>query len=357
MEQTVMNEDHDAGERAGQAFRAAIAEQLDTTQQELQEIEMLLEQSQLEVNRLTQRNATATGNLQRIHMHFDTLPREEIRTAYEAALDAQQRLFVLRSQVEKLQSDQSKLQRLADVLEQFLSFLEREQPTIPKKRSQVATAELLESMINAQESERQKLSRQMHDGPAQALSNLILEADIAMRLFDVDRAKAYEELGALKDSATSTFQKVRDFIFELRPMMLDDLGLIPTIKKYTSAFKEQTQLDVRLGLGGSERRLESYLEVMIFRAIQELLHNAASHSQASQIKVQVDLMETEVRVTVEDNGQGFDTASLDFDKAVGLKVIKERIEMLGGRFELHSQIGGGTQVSFVVPASVLVFNE
>jgi signal transduction histidine kinase len=68
-------------------------------------------------------------------------------------------------------------------------------------------------------------------------------------------------------------------------------------------------------------------------------------------------METEVRVTVEDNGQGFDTANLDLEKTVGLKVIKERVEMLGGRFELHSQIGGGTQVIFVVPAAILVSNE
>ena len=144
-------------------------------------------------------------------------------------------------------------------------------------------------IVNAQEAERQRLSRQMHDGPAQAMSNFILQTEIAMRLLDVDPAQAKEELGSLKNAAMTTFQKVRNFIFELRPMMLDDLGLIPTIRKYMDAFKEQTGLEVNLTVTGTERRLEPYLEIMIFRAIQELLGNAARHSQAATIKMHVDM--------------------------------------------------------------------
>ena len=101
-------------------------------------------------------------------------------------------------------------------------------------------------IINAQEAERQRLSRQMHDGPAQAMSNFILQTEIAMRLLDVDAAQAKEELGNLKAAAMGTFQKVRNFIFELRPMMLDDLGLVPTVRKYVDAFKDQTGLDISL---------------------------------------------------------------------------------------------------------------
>jgi two-component system sensor histidine kinase DegS len=212
-------------------------------------------------------------------------------------------------------------------------------------------------MINAQEAERQRLSRQMHDGPAQALSNLILETEIAMRLFDVDKSKAYEALGDLKNSATAAFQQVRDFIFELRPMMLDDLGLVPTLKKYSTAFKDQSQVDVRLIVNGTDRRLETYLEVLIFRAIQELLGNAYGHNQATQVKIQLDMLETDVRVSVEDNGQGFNTDNLDDDRDMGIKIVRDRVEMLGGKFDVQSQIGGGTRVSFQVPAAILVFNE
>ena len=99
-------------------------------------------------------------------------------------------------------------------------------------------------LVNVQEAERQRLSRQMHDGPAQALSNFILQTEIAMRLLDVDPVQARSELGNLKVAAMSTFQKVRNFIFELRPMMLDDLGLAPTIRRYADMFKEQAGVEV-----------------------------------------------------------------------------------------------------------------
>jgi len=357
MERTGMNEESDQDTNELKSVRATIAEQYDAALQELREIGLLLEQSQQEVNRLTQRNASATGNLQRVHMQFDSLPREEIRMAYETSLDSQQRLFVMRGQLEKLQSDQARLQNLVDLQVQFLKYLDEAQPDIPRKRSATATIELLETMINAQEAERQRLSRQMHDGPAQALSNLILETEIAMRLFDIDKSKAYEELGDLKNTATAAFQQIRDFIFELRPMMLDDLGLVPTLKKYCSAFKDQSRLDMRLIVNGTERRLETYLEVLIFRAIQELLGNAYGHSQATQVKVQLDMLDTVVRISVEDNGRGFNTDNLNDEKGMGLKVVKERVEMLGGKFDIQSQIGGGTQVNFEVPAAISEFNE
>jgi len=190
----------------------------------------------------------------------------------------------------------------------------------------------------------------MHDGPAQALSNFILQTEIAMRLMDVDVAQAREELNNLKASAMSTFQKVRNFIFELRPMMLDDLGLIPTIKRYADTFKEQSSLEVSVIVSGQERRLESYVEVMIFRALQELLGNASRHSQASLVKVMIDMSDVLAKVTVDDNGKGFNTEILMQGNSLGLNLIRDRVEMLGGAFEIDSILGKGTRVTFTIPA-------
>jgi two-component system, NarL family, sensor histidine kinase DegS len=206
--------------------------------------------------------------------------------------------------------------------------------------------------VNAQEAERQRLSRQMHDGPAQAMSNFILQTEIAMRLLDVDPAQAKEELSNLKNSALGTFQKVRNFIFELRPMMLDDLGLVPTIRKYVEAFKEQTSLDAALTVTGVERRMEPYLEVMIFRAIQELLGNAARHSQAAAVKLHIDMGNENVRVSVDDNGRGFDPEAALTGGSLGLKLIQERVEMLGGKFDVDSAIGKGARIVITVPAHI-----
>src|SRR6266511_26067 len=322
--------------------------EVEETEKALREVTMKIEQSQGEVIKLSQRNAAITTPLQQLQNQFDKLPPQEIRNAYDSALDAQQRLFVMRGQLEKLQNEKSHLER-------FKSALERARLTSGSASSGAAAGGSrgslanIEMIVNAQEAERQRLSRQMHDGPAQALSNFILQTEIAMRLLDVDPVQAKDELGNLKTSAMGTFQKVRNFIFELRPMMLDDLGLIPTIRKYADAFKEQTGLDVNVTVTGNERRLESYLEVMIFRALQELLGNAARHSQATMIKVQVDLGNEIARVSVDDNGKGFDPETLKQSNNLGLKLIQERAEMLGGNFEIDSAAGKGTRISFIVP--------
>jgi two-component system sensor histidine kinase DegS len=207
----------------------------------------------------------------------------------------------------------------------------------------------MEMIINAQEAERQRLSRQMHDGPAQAMSNFILQTEIAMRLLDVDAAQAKEELSNLKASAMGTFQKVRNFIFELRPMMLDDLGLAPTLRKYVDAFKDQTGLDINLVITGGDRRVAPYLEIMIFRAVQELLGNTSRHSQASMVKIALEMGSDLIRVSVDDNGKGFDPQTVLKGNSLGLKLIRERTEMLGGTFSADSAVGKGARISFSIP--------
>lgn len=330
-----------------------IADQLERAKQELEEIEMLLEQSELEVNKLTQRNATATTNLQRAQSQFERIPREEIRIAYDGALDAQQRLFVLRGQVEKLRSDKEHLSKKIELLELMSNILSEEEVSIKEPQTSSDTVELLEKLVQAQEAERLRLSRQMHDGPAQAMSNLILETEIAMRLFDVNKEQAYQELGTLRDSASKTFQQVRDFIFELRPMMLDDLGLIPTVKKYVEAVQDASGNTIKLGVTGTERRMEPYLEVLIFRAVQELLRNALEYSQANQITIEMDVEDSFIQVLVQDDGHGFEVQEIEQEPGMGLKLIKERVAMINGEFELASELGGGTRVSFKVPDSML----
>lgn len=324
--------------------------ELDETQRALREVTLMIEQSQGELAKMTQRNAAITTHLQQSQKGSSI---EDLKMAYDSALDAQQRLLVMRSQLEKLQNDKTHLEKIKAVLEQAgsagtASVSSNEiSPNTSGLKSQLAGIEMI---VNAQEAERQRLSRQMHDGPAQALSNFILQTEIAMRLLDADPVQAKAELGNLKTSAMSTFQKVRNFIFELRPMMLDDLGLIPTLRKYADAFKEQTGLDVGITITGTERRLESYLEVMIFRAVQELLGNATRHSQATMVKVQVDLGADMVRVSVDDNGKGFDPETIKQANNLGLKLIRERAEMLRGSFEIDSAAGSGARITFSVPA-------
>ena len=320
---------------------------LEETQRALRDVNLKIEQSQNELGKLTQRNATVTTHLQQAQAKIEKIPPAELRTVYDSALDTQQRLLFMRGQLEKLQNDREHLSKLKTVLEQVAP---QGGKAIDNPAAGGGNTASVEMLVDAQESERQRLSRQMHDGPAQALSNFILQTEIAMRLLDVDPGQAREELSNLKVAAMSTFQKVRNFIFELRPMMLDDLGLAPTLRKYTEAFREQTSLDVNVAVTGTERRTEPYIEVMIFRAIQELIGNASRHSQATTARVLLDMGEHMIRVTVDDNGKGTDMDALDQTGSLGLKLIRERVEMLGGSFEIDSAVGKGTRVVFSVPA-------
>ncbi len=331
-----------------EAFLEESHAQFESAQRGIAEIRLLVEQSHGEVEKLAKRNADITSRIHQLQAHFDTVPREDIRTAYDDALDAQQRLYTMRGQLEKLQSDGEHLQTFSDYLTRTLQIL-GEGPSIgvDEEVGTLGDSEtVFGQIVQAQEDERRKISRQMHDGPAQVLTNFILQAEIAARLFDTDIELARDELENLKESANSSFVKIRDFIFELRPMMLDDLGLVPTVKRYAEAFKEKTGLDVVVLNTGIERRLESHHEVVLFRAIQTLLANVRDHAQATLVKITVDLDEMSARASIEDNGIGFDPEIIETEEyeSRSLHTLLNQIELLGGIVEIDSKPGEGARI-------------
>ncbi|MEX2030310.1 MAG: histidine kinase [Anaerolineales bacterium] len=333
-------------------FVRSTRSELEQVRAQLKEIGLLVEQSQGEVDKLAQRNASIAVRIHQLHAHFDTVPREDIRATYEAAQDAQQRLFTMRGQLEKLQSDQVHLKRYQDFLAKAMTLVEGG-AKMEVGEAVAGDGKLggIEGLIEAQEDERRKISRQIHDGPAQALSNFILQTEIALRLFDTDPERARQELTELKAAAAATFAHVRDFIFDLRPMMLDDLGLVPTVRRYTEAFKEKTGLDITLVVTGTERRLETHREVLVFRTVQELLGNVRDHAQATQAKVVVDLDQHQVRASVEDNGRGFDKTVLEGDGEEGrnLRMLRDRLLQVSGELDLDTSPTKGTRVAISMP--------
>jgi len=331
------------------SLRENIEMELEETKHKLENVSTKLRQSQDEVDKLAQKNVQFSSQLQRLKSNIDDLSAQEVQSTYDEALEAQQRLFVMRGQMEKLQSEQVQLQEYVDQLQHMKDqFLDK--PQLGDGKDTPDAGELIESVIQAQEAERHRLSRKMHDGPAQALSNFILQAEIAQRLFDMDIEQARDELDELKVTASATFEKVRDFIFELRPMMLDDLGLVPTLRHYVEAYREQSDMDVMFSASGTERRLDGYLEIMVFRAVQELLSNASRHSEGSKVTIHIDTQEDSVEVSVEDDGKGFNVNQA-LDGSMGLKVIQDRVEILGGEMIMDTAVGQGARIHFEIPAS------
>ncbi len=348
-----MDNDPNALAKATDEFQEKLITDLQATKTTLSEVSATLNQSQNELNRLMQVKANVTAQLQQLSGDSDTVSKTDIRNAFNSAMDAQQRLLVMRGQLDKLQEQKNALQKYQSMLEEVLDYLlngKNKSGTVHESSDRVA---MLEMLITSQESERQRLSRQMHDGPAQALSNFIVQSEIASRMYDIDQSKAKEELEKLKSSAMSTFQKIRSYISDLRPMMLDDLGLVPTIKRYVHNLKEQTGVDVNLVVNGTYRRLKPYIEVYIFRAMQELIGNAIKHNMDNVSKIKIDVSLTLennlAKAEIKDNGKGIKQEEIQSSGGLGLKLIRERAQLLGGSLEIVSSESDGTQVSLTIP--------
>lgn len=329
-------------------------------QKRIKELGSLIDQSQAEVRKLQQRSVDVTAALSRIEANFDSVPRNDIKMAYTAALDTRARLLTVQSQLEKFHQDRSQLEHFAQLLENQLRMLAavpagayQPLPVAQDGAGQgggLSNATIVR-VVQSQESERQRLARQMHDGPAQSLTNFILQAEICRRLFDRNPDRAGEELDNLKSAASNTFQKVRDFIFELRPMMLDDLGLAPTLRRYVDVFADKSGIETRINITGEERRrLEPHLEVMMFRTVQELLGYAREIVGSNHVEAILDISSDPIKAELTFNGKSVDDIEAEVPekaRAFSLTNLIERLELVGGSIQFAND-GESNRVSITL---------
>lgn len=204
-------------------------------------------------------------------------------------------------------------------------------------------------IIEAQEEERRRLSREIHDGPAQMLANVMLRSDLVDRTYrERGVEEAMVEMRSLKKMVRSALYEVRRIIYDLRPMALDDLGLIPTLKKYIATMEDYNDITISFTSLGKERRLESKYEVALFRLMQESVQNALKHAEASHIKVKVEMTLQSTMIIVKDDGKGFDPNEKK-DQSFGLVGMRERVDMLEGELSIDSSPGEGTIVTIQIP--------
>jgi len=198
------------------------------------------------------------------------------------------------------------------------------------------------------EDERMRIARDMHDGPAQLLANLVLKAEIVERVFDLDRDTAMTELADFKATVRIALEETRKLIFDLRPMTLDDLGLMPTLRKFCVDFEQRSGMRTRLNVVGAERRLPGDLEASLFRIVQEAMANARKHSGGDTIDVTVMIGPQRVVASVRDNGRGFDVAAAQVraerTRHLGLVSMRERAGLENGVLDITSVPGHGSQV-------------
>lgn len=213
-------------------------------------------------------------------------------------------------------------------------------------------------IIEAQEEERKRVSREIHDGPAQMLANVMMRSELIERIFrDRGAEDGFQEIKNLRQNVRNALYEVRRIIYDLRPMALDDLGLIPTLRKYlytTEEYNGKVKIHFQCIGETEDQRLAPQFEVALFRLAQEAVSNALKHSESEEITVKVEITKDFVILMIKDNGKGFDLkeAKEKKNKSFGLLGMKERVDLLEGTMTIDSKIGLGTFIMIKVPLSL-----
>ena len=210
--------------------------------------------------------------------------------------------------------------------------------------------QLLERLISAQEEERRRVARELHDEAGQALSAIMLDMAMAIDALPDGTTEAKQRLSQSRTLAAQTLGDLRKLIYDLRPEVLDHLGLAPALRSYVKSRLEAKNIKVRLSLSGLENRLPARMETTIFRIIQEATTNVVRHSGASTVSINLAVTNSMVNASVEDNGKGFDVeAALQASESWGLRGIRERVGLVGGQLSIKSVPGQGTHIKFQIP--------
>ena len=321
----------------------------------------------LETDDLAREERTTKSKLMVVSRDFNKYSEQDIRLAYEEANNIKVRLVLKRQEEKELISKRNSLEvslrktfeivekaeRLVSQVGVAMDFLKGNLNDIFETIEDMNKKQSLGiKIIEAQEEERMRVSREIHDGPAQSMANVVLKAELCEKLLNIDLSQAKDELNELKDIARNSIKDVRRIIYDLRPMSLDDLGLIPTLQRYIDKFMEETGINVDLMILDNPEEIKPIIEIACFRIIQEALNNASKHSKAKEVLIKIEYAVDKLFIVIKDNGIGFEKDKLKRSKDLrgyGLIGMKERAELLSGKLDIISSLGEGTKVLLTIP--------
>jgi two-component system, NarL family, sensor histidine kinase DegS len=275
--------------------------------------------------------------------------------AAEAGAD-DARMRTLRADVNRLgedlgshQTELAKLEVAISNLESTWLFLNRGDASLRGSGDTLPT-DMQMRIVEAQEAERSRLAQEIHDGPAQVLSNAIFQVEYIERVIDHDDRLARTELRFLRELLRRELGSVRTFISQLRPPVLDELGLEGAIADAVARTTALTGLTITTELAAPSDRLSEAQQTVVLRIVQEALQNIRKHGAASSVTVASVIEGGDWVMTVRDDGRGFDVGAVAARgrRNFGLQFMQERAELIGARFEVHSRPDGGTIVRLAI---------
>jgi two-component system, NarL family, sensor histidine kinase DegS len=286
---------------------ARIEAELQALNHELTEIEMLVAQARIEAGRHEQKRVQASERLSTAV----NLPPDDVTALNAQLVTLTRRAAVMESQVDVLEGKHKTLARFRDLLGELSvtygrlqgadgggpRLLEAPGSEASTQAPADATGPMSRIVLNAQEDLRREIARSMHDGPAQSLTNIVLQAQIVERLLGRDLDGARSELRLLQLMVQQTLEATKTFIFDVRPMVLDDLGLVPTLRRAARERGRRAGIPVDFDSIGADHRLEVDLESSLFRIIDEALASSLS-AQPDRVSINLDWTEGVVQADI-----------------------------------------------------------
>ena len=242
---------------------------------------------------------------------------------------------------------------LVNVENDMKAFQNTARDVTAEKRMEENMRYYLQQITRAQEEERKRISRELHDDTAQLLLSLSRQIDNFIRNEHEPNPKHVAFMKSMQEQVNSGVQAVNRYAQDLRPSLIDDLGLMAALRSLVKRAQEYDAMEITLEVSGEERRLPSEVEMLLYRVIQEALNNAWKHAQATEVILIISFDENRVSVTVSDNGTGFDVSetmdTMSQTGKLGLIGMQERARLLGGTLDFDSSPGNGTRVQFTMP--------
>ncbi len=334
---------------------------------ELDEIKNSITKLIERVEKMREREKRARIHLMDVSRYFDRYNEEDIKQAYDRAQKIQVELAMLQGQEQLLRDKRNNLERSLRRLQAMLhkaenmishlgvvfDYLNKNMSTISSSIEGLKQVQQLGiSIIKAQEEERKRVAREIHDGPAQLMANIVMRAEYILKLLEVNPAYVKDELVNLQELVRQSLQDVRKVIFDLRPMVLDDLGLIPAINRYVEDYRKQYGINAEFIFFGKQLRLPPATEIAMFRVVQEALSNVHKHARAKQVLIKIEQLAGQITILIKDNGSGFNIKTVEENKdreCYGLINMRERVQILKGEFKITSVPGKGTLINLSIP--------
>ncbi|BCZ45575.1 signal transduction histidine-protein kinase/phosphatase DegS [Clostridium gelidum] len=329
-----------------------------------------------EVDELEKQDKASRKRLAKVSANFNKYSESDIKEAYERAEDIRVKFYIKKNEEKLLREKRDSLElalkktmvniengeKIINQISIAMGYLEGDIFSALEGTDKNSEMFIGIKILEAQESERKRIARDIHDGPAQHMANVVMKVDICTMVLKKDFEEGLKELEDLKGSVKVALREVRSIIFDLRPMSLDDLGLIQTIQQTVNSISEESNINIKVKLKPIKTEIESIIQVAVYRIIQEIFNNIRKHSKAKNAEVRMDFGVKYLMLIITDDGVGFNVEETlkrvrTKGTSYGLIGIFDRVNQLQGEIEIKSSKKTGTTYTVKLPINREVIKD